>query len=58
MIIFRQETRDYSPNPDTDIEVRLMPNDASLSEVIEAFKAFLMACGYHPEQVRERLEEE
>ena len=41
----------------TSIEVSL-PNDVSISDMSGAFEAFLLACGYHPDNVNELFGEE
>lgn len=40
----------------TNIQI-CMSSDLTLDEVIEKFKGFLIACGYHPDSVSEMLDE-
>lgn len=52
------EKSQYSQIEDTYVEVSTEGNGSNISELIENFKHFLMACGYHPETVAKYLEPE
>lgn len=57
MIVFKQESVTWTNDIDTSVEY-VVHNDVSLSEMLQHFRKFLLACGYNEECVNERIEAE
>jgi hypothetical protein len=43
---FKHEIDDNNTHSITTVEVAVVPHDVSLGELLEAFEAFVKACGY------------
>ena len=50
------ETTLYNTNPDGEVIIRF--DTGYISELVEKFKEFALACGYSPKTVREYLDQE
>jgi hypothetical protein len=55
MIVFKKTIDHSTGGIYPDIEISLS-DDAGMEDLLMAFKSFALACGYHPDTVREYLE--
>lgn len=56
MIRFTHNNMDYMAGSNmTSVTMELSGSSHHLTEVVEQFKLFLIACGYHPENIKEHF---